>query len=157
MPNADVILQSPDLLHLKHTHGRLSEEYKGKSLKTPIQVEQNDTTQTKNETIPLPVTRTCHRMRMGQERISYYLQTIFGSLSQHRDVPRLRRNVLHLCAKIFTFQYVHLHAELAIVFLDMFLESLQVLVVKLLRCRDGLGKSVIVVHPKAELQPKAVF
>ena len=58
-----------------------------------------------------------------KSRQSSYLRIALNprSLLQHRrrHVPRLRRNVLHLCAEFFTFQYVHLHTEVTIMFLDM--------------------------------------
>ena len=82
-----------------------------------------------------------------KSRQSSYLRIALNprSLLQHRrqHVPRLRRNVLHLCAEFFTFQYVHLHTEVTIMFLDMAPEGLQVLVAKLLSCGDRLGKAVL--------------
>ena len=58
------------------------------------------------------------------------------------DIPRPCRNFPHLCAKISTFQYVHFHAVVTVLFLDVVPESLQVLVAKMHRCGDSLVKSV---------------
>ena len=79
---------------------------------------------------------------MNQAKAEFLLTT--RSLPQHRsrDVPRLRRNILHLCAECFTLQCVHFHAEMAISFLDMTPEGIQKLVVELLGCGDDLGKSI---------------
>lgn len=100
-------------------------------------------------TKPLPATRTCHRMSRARSKENQFLLTdctLFTSprsFPQHWswDVPGQRRNILHLCTECFTFQCVHLHTEVAILFPDVALESLQVLVAKLHRRWDGLGKS----------------
>src|SRR5258708_29737564 len=81
------------------------------------------------------------------------------------DVPHLRRDLLQLLAVFFTFQCVHPQAEMAILILDVALESIQVLIAEFGSSGDGLGKSVIHQHeirpfrhspfrPETALQPK---
>jgi hypothetical protein len=100
---------------------------------------------------------------LGQGRTRFCLRIVHHtrsprSLPQHRswDVPSLLRNVRQLCTELFTFQRVHLHSKVAVLFLDVTLESLQVPVAKFHRCGDGLAKSALQ-YDSQLVQPKAVL